>query len=189
MMRAFEYVSAATTKQATSLLSANWGQTEILAGGTDLLALMKEDVITPKRLVNIKEIKELAGIDLGATGLRIGALTRLVELPEHPGVRDKYRALAEAVRDAASPQIRNMATLGGNLCQRPRCWYFRNGLGLLPADESGKDLVDAKVGEHLPDTLAARNAGHTGRQQRVAGRMGARPPGRRRRTPGSARPG
>src|ERR1700756_1922504 len=92
MMRAFEYVSAPTTKQATSLLSANWGQTEILAGGTDLLALMKEDVITPKRLVNIKEIKELAGIDLGATGLRIGALTRLVELAEHPGVRDKYPA-------------------------------------------------------------------------------------------------
>ena len=141
MMRAFEYVSAATTKQATSLLSANWGQTEILAGGTDLLALMKEDVITPKRLVNIKEIKELAGIDLGATGLRIGALTRLVELAEHPGVRDKYPALAEAVRDAASPQIRNMATLGGNLCQRPRCWYFRSGLGLLPKDESGKELV------------------------------------------------
>jgi xanthine dehydrogenase YagS FAD-binding subunit len=104
---------------------------------------MKEDVVRPRRLVNIKEIKELAGIDVGATGLRVGALTRLVEIAEDPGVRDQYPALAEAVREAASPQIRNMATLGGNLCQRPRCWYFRNGLGLLPADESGKDLVDA----------------------------------------------
>ena len=142
-MRAFEYVSAANAKQATSLLAATWGQTEILAGGTDLLALMKEDVIAPKRLVNIKEIKELSGINISGLGLRIGALTRLVEIAEDTGVRQKYPALAEAVRDAASPQIRNMATLGGNLCQRPRCWYFRNGLGLLPKDESGKDMVDA----------------------------------------------
>jgi len=143
MMRAFEYVSAANARQATSLLSASWGQVEVLAGGTDLLALMKEEVVTPKRLVNIKEIKELAGVSGTGSGLRIGALTRLAEIAEDAGVRDKYPALAEAVRDAASPQIRNMATLGGNLCQRPRCWYFRNGLGLLPVDESGKDLVDA----------------------------------------------
>jgi xanthine dehydrogenase YagS FAD-binding subunit len=142
MMRAFEYVSAASTRQATSLLGASWGQTEILAGGTDLLALMKEEVVAPKRLVNIKQIKELDGVTVGTSGLRLGALTRLVEIAEDAGVKDRYPALAEAVRDAASPQIRNMATLGGNLCQRPRCWYFRRGLGLLPADESGKDLVD-----------------------------------------------
>ena len=141
-MRAFEYVSPANTKQATSLLGASWGHTEILAGGTDLLALMKEDVVTPKRLVNIKEIKELSGLNDSGAGLRIGALTRLVEIAENADVKQKYPALAEAVHDAASPQIRNMATLGGNLCQRPRCWYFRNGLGLLPVDESGKDLVD-----------------------------------------------
>jgi len=143
MMRAFEYVSPGTTKQAASLLNADWGQTEIIAGGTDLLALMKEDVITPKRLVNIKEIKELSGVNAGPKGLRIGALTTLVEVAENSGVKEKFPALAEAVHEAASPQIRNMATLGGNLCQRPRCWYFRNGLGLLPKDESGKDLVDA----------------------------------------------
>ena len=89
MMRAFEYVSATNTRQATSLLSASWGQTEVLAGGTDLLALMKEDVVTPKRLVNIKEIKELVGIEVGASGLRIGALTRLVEIAEDAGVKDK----------------------------------------------------------------------------------------------------
>jgi xanthine dehydrogenase YagS FAD-binding subunit len=142
-MQAFEYLSPSTAKQAASLLNASWGQTEIIAGGTDLLALMKEDVITPKRLVNIKEIKELSGINAGANGLRIGALTTLVEIAENSGVKEKYPALAEAVHEAASPQIRNMATLGGNLCQRPRCWYFRNGFGLLPKDESGKDLVDA----------------------------------------------
>ena len=141
MMRPFEYLSPATTSQATGLLQATWGQTEILAGGTDLLALMKEDVLSPKRLVNIKQIKDLGGISAGAQGLRIGALTTLAELADNSGVKQNYPALAEAVQEAASPQIRNMATIGGNLCQRPRCWYFRNGFGLFPKDESGKDLA------------------------------------------------
>jgi xanthine dehydrogenase YagS FAD-binding subunit len=140
-MRPFEYVSPANSKQAASLLAPTWGQTEILAGGTDLLALMKEDVVTPKRLINIKEIADLRGVTANAQGLRIGALTTLGELAADSNVRASYPALAEAVQEAASPQIRNMATIGGNLCQRPRCWYFRSGLGLLPKDESGKDLV------------------------------------------------
>lgn len=140
-MRSFEYLSPASTKQATSLLSASWGQTEIIAGGTDLLALMKEDVVTPKRLVNIKEIQDLRGVKSTSQGLLIGALTTLSELAEDGGVRKSHPALADAIHEAASPQIRNVATLGGNLCQRPRCWYFRNGLGLLPKDEAGKDLV------------------------------------------------
>src|SRR5690348_3930090 len=140
-MRAFDYLSPTSTRQAASLLSQTWGKTEIIAGGTDLLALMKEDVVTPKRLVNLKEIKELRGVNADGQGLRIGALTLLVDVAENDGVRRNYPALAEAVEDAASPQIRNMATFGGNLCQRPRCWYFRNGLGLLPKDEAGKDLV------------------------------------------------
>jgi xanthine dehydrogenase YagS FAD-binding subunit len=140
-MRPFEYVSPASTRQATSLLSATWGQTEILAGGTDLLALMKEDVVAPFRLINIKEIKDLHGTRANTEGLNIGAVTTLAELAEDGDVRNRYPAFADAVHEAASPQIRNMATLGGNLCQRPRCWYFRNGLGLLPKDESGKDLV------------------------------------------------
>jgi len=140
-MRAFDYVSAGNTKQAVGLLGATWGHTEVIAGGTDLLALMKEDVVMPKRLVNLKEIKELRGVNPDGQGLRIGALTLLVDISENESVRKGYPALAEAVEDAASPQIRNMATLGGNLCQRPRCWYFRNGLGLLPKDEAGKDLV------------------------------------------------
>jgi xanthine dehydrogenase YagS FAD-binding subunit len=142
MMQAFDYVSPTSTRQAASLLSPTWGQTEILAGGTDLLALMKEDVVTPKRLVNIKEIKGLSGIN-GVNGLHIGALTTLAELAENDTVKQEYPSLAEALHEAASPQIRNMATIGGNLCQRPRCWYFRNGMGLLPKDETGKELVEA----------------------------------------------
>jgi xanthine dehydrogenase YagS FAD-binding subunit len=141
-MRPFEYASPTTKEQAVRLLGTTWGQAEILAGGTDLLALMKDDVVHPKRLVNIKQITEMSGITPGPTGgLRIGALTTLGELAVNVNVVKDYPALAEAINDAASPQIRNMATLGGNLCQRPRCWYFRGGFGLLPRSESGKDLV------------------------------------------------
>jgi xanthine dehydrogenase YagS FAD-binding subunit len=140
-MRAFEYASPSTKEQAVSLLGTAWGQSEVLAGGTDLLALMKDDVVHPKRLVNIKQIREMSGVTAGLQGLRIGALTTLGELADNANVIKEYPAFAEALNDAASPQIRNMATLGGNLCQRPRCWYFRGGFGLLPKDASGEDLV------------------------------------------------
>ena len=140
-MRAFEYASPTTRDQAVGLLAPAWGQSEVLAGGTDLLALMKDDVIQPKRLVNIKEISDLRGVTASAQGLRIGALTTLGDLADNANVVKNYPALAEAANEAASPQIRNMATLGGNLCQRPRCWYFRNGFGLIPKNEAGKDLV------------------------------------------------
>lgn len=142
-MRPFEYVSPATKEQAASLLGATWGQAEVLAGGTDLLALMKDDIVRPKRLVNLKEIKELQTVKASSNGLRIGALAKLGDLADNVNLVKDYPALAEALNEAASPQIRNMATLGGNLCQRPRCWYFREGFGLLAKDEAGKDLVAA----------------------------------------------
>lgn len=142
-MRPFEYVSPNSRSQAISLLGATWGNTAVLAGGTDLLALMKDDVVAPKRLVNIKDVADLRGISSTAQGLRIGALTNLGELADDDNVKKNYPALSEALLEAASPQIRNMASIGGNLCQRPRCWYFRNGLGLLPKDEGGKELVAA----------------------------------------------
>jgi len=140
-MRAFEYVSPHTRSQAISLLAASWGSTEVLAGGTDLLALMKDNVITTKRVVNIKDIADLRGVSSTPQGLRVGALTTLAALGDDQNVKADYPALSEALFEAASPQIRNMATIGGNLCQRPRCWYFRNGFGLLPKDESGKELI------------------------------------------------
>jgi xanthine dehydrogenase YagS FAD-binding subunit len=140
-MRSFEYASPTTKEQAVALLGTSWGQAEVLAGGTDLLALMKDDVVHPKRVVNIKQITEMTGVKPTPQGLRIGSLTTLGELADNVNVVKDYPALAEALNDAASPQIRNMATLGGNLCQRPRCWYFRGGFGLLPKSESGKELV------------------------------------------------
>ena len=104
-MRAFEYTSPTTRDQAIGLLAPAWGQAEVLAGGTDLLALMKDDVIQPKRLVNIKEISDLHGITASAQGLRIGALTTLGDLADNANVVKNYPALAEAANEAASPQI------------------------------------------------------------------------------------
>ncbi|HEY2933209.1 MAG TPA: xanthine dehydrogenase family protein subunit M [Acidobacteriota bacterium] len=140
-MQAFEYASATTKQQAVSLLSSTMGDAEILAGGTDILSLMKDDIVAPKRLVNIKEIKELGGIRAAGGGLRIGALVTIEELAESPAVRQAYPGLAQAAAEIAGPQIRHMATVGGNLCQRPRCWYFRNGFGLLGQSKDGKSLV------------------------------------------------
>src|SRR5581483_10855359 len=140
-MRPFDYASPKSTDQVVHLLAGNWEQTAVLAGGTDLLSLMKDDVVAPKRVVNIKGVKDLTGVTLGARGLRIGALTTLGDLADNAQVRQQYPALNQALLEAASQQIRNMATLGGNLCQRPRCWYFRSGFGLLPKDEQGKSLV------------------------------------------------
>jgi len=140
-MKAFEYATPKSREQAVGLLGQNWGQSELLAGGTDLLALMKDDIVTPKRLVNVKSIEGLDGVSYNArAGLRIGALVRIAEFADNADVRKNYPVLARAADDAASPQIRNQATLGGNLCQRPRCWYFRNGFGLL-AQQKGKSLV------------------------------------------------
>jgi xanthine dehydrogenase YagS FAD-binding subunit len=138
-MQAFEYVSPASKEQVASLLGE---QAAILAGGTDLLSLMKDYVVTPNRLVNIKQIQALRGISYQpGNGLRIGALTTIGELADARQELGAYPALIEAANEAASPQIRNLATLGGNMCQRPRCWYFRNGLGLFPKAPNGKSMV------------------------------------------------
>lgn len=137
-MQAFEYASATKKEQVATLLAE---QGAILAGGTDLLALMKDDVVAPKRLVNVKQIDGLDSITYQpGNGLRLGALVTLAELAEHADVRQHYPVLVEAAIEAASPQIRNLATLGGNMCQRPRDWYFRNGMGLL-AMKDGKSLL------------------------------------------------
>jgi xanthine dehydrogenase YagS FAD-binding subunit len=140
-MKAFEYASPATKEQVSPLLGTAWGEVEVLAGGTDLLSLMKDDIVAPRRLVNIKAISALHGVSAEKDSLRIGALTTLDEIASNSDVQRLYPALAASASDAASPQIRNLATLGGNLCQRPRCWYFRSGHGLLALNKDGKSLV------------------------------------------------
>jgi len=139
-MQAFEYANPATLQEALGMLGSKWGESNVLAGGTDLISLMKEYIETPKRLINIKGIKELGGIQSSKTGLRIGSAVTLEELAENAEVRKSFPSLAEAARGVASPQIRNMGTVGGDLCQRPRCWYFRQGFGLLGMKD-GQSLV------------------------------------------------
>jgi xanthine dehydrogenase YagS FAD-binding subunit len=124
-VKAFAYVNAANEKEALAALGPQRGRILPLAGGQDLLALMKEYVLQPEQVVNVK------GLDgtFAATpdgGLRIGAAVRLADLAVHTRTREIYPALAEAAEGAGTPQIRNAGTVGGNLCQRPRCWYFRN---------------------------------------------------------------
>jgi xanthine dehydrogenase YagS FAD-binding subunit len=139
-MQSFEYANPTTVQEAVGLLGTRWGQADVLAGGTDLLGLMKEHLSTPRRLVNIKNIKELEGIQKTADGLRIGALVTMDELARNADVHAGYKLLADAAAGIPSPQIRHMGTAGGDLCQRPRCWYYRQGLGLL-AMKDGKSLI------------------------------------------------
>jgi xanthine dehydrogenase YagS FAD-binding subunit len=139
-MQAFEYATPTTKEQAVQALAASWGTTEVLAGGTDLLSLMKEYVSTPTRVVDLKGVKELYGVAPKGGGLRIGALVTLDELAEHATVKKHYPALVDAALGVAAPQIRSRGTVGGDLCQRPRCWYYRAGYGLI-AQADGKALV------------------------------------------------
>ena len=140
-MRAFEYASPANTEQAVRLLGNSWDEAAPLAGGTDLLSLMKDDIVAPKRLVNIKEIGSLRGINVDSKGLRIGALVTIQELADNAKVDHAYPVITKTSNEIAGPQIRNMATIGGNLCQRPRCWYYRGWFGLLAKDQKGESLV------------------------------------------------
>jgi len=139
-MQSFEYANPTSVQDAVGLLGTRWGQTDVLAGGTDLISLMKEHLHEPKRLVNIKNIKELEGIHKTADGLRIGALVTMDELAKNAEVRGMYRSLADAAAGVPSPQIRHMGTVGGDLCQRPRCWYYQQGFGLF-AMKDGRSLI------------------------------------------------
>lgn len=140
-MQKFEYASPVTKEAAVELLGNAWGEVEVLAGGTDLLSLMKDFIVTPKRVINIKNIPELRGaMTLRNASARIGALTTIEELIDRLG--KGFPAITDAAKGITSPQIRNMGTVGGDLCQRPRCWYYRAGFGLLPKDEAGNALVE-----------------------------------------------
>lgn len=140
-MEAFEYASPSSVKEALALLGANFEDASLYGGGTDLLSLLKDNVEDTKRLVNIKKIGALHAIQNENGGLRVGAAVTLEQLISASDVREHFRAITDAAENISSPQIHNMATIGGWICQRPRCWYYRNGFGLLALDKDGQSLV------------------------------------------------
>ncbi|MBX9678505.1 MAG: FAD binding domain-containing protein [Gemmataceae bacterium] len=125
-MKNFSYYRPATVEQAVSLLENRFGNTELLGGGTDLHDLQKEYVSQPARVVSLGGIAQLQTVQVAEKSVTIGAGRTLASISEHPQLRQLFPALATAAGEIAGPQLRNMATLGGNLCQRNRCWYFRD---------------------------------------------------------------
>lgn len=138
-MRPFGYAAPATVEQAVGLLAAEGS--EALAGGTDLLSLLKDDVERVDRLVALRGVAGLSGIELDGGMLRMGAMTTLQELRDHDGAIAALPALAVAIDGVASAQLREMGTVGGDLLQRPRCWYYRRGFGLLALAADGSSMV------------------------------------------------
>lgn len=130
-MDPFELIDARSAEEAVGLLARYRNRAALFASGADVLSMLKDRirgpaVSQPSVLVNLAMAKGLDRIEISAGRLRVGAMTRLADVIEHSIVRREFPLLAEAAERIASPQLRNTSTVGGNLCQRPRCWYFRN---------------------------------------------------------------
>jgi xanthine dehydrogenase YagS FAD-binding subunit len=138
-MKRFAHVNASTIDEAVVVLRRYGGKAAIIAGGTDLLGKMKDEILPtyPEALVNIKTIPGLDFIREHNGMLTIGALTRLEDIATNPTVKDKYSALAQAAHRTASTHLREMGTIGGNLCQDIRCWYYRNPHNRFPCLRKG----------------------------------------------------
>ncbi len=140
-MQAFEYARPKTVRSAAHLLARRWGETEILAGGTDLVSLMKDGVARPRRVVSLRDVAELRRLEFDPRmGLTMGSMVTLHELIAKPEVAEYYPAIVTAAQGVRSEQLQNMGTVGGDLLQRPRDWYYRNGYGLL-AEWHGRSLI------------------------------------------------
>ena len=139
-MKAFEYARPTTEEEAVTLLAEQPEETAILAGGTDLVSLMRQELVTPSRVVDIKEVDSFRSIEaLPDGGVKIGTTTTLEEMQDSPLLAD-YTSLKDVIDGIRSIQIQSMGTLGGDLCHLPNCWYFRNGYGLLGMNK-GRSLV------------------------------------------------
>jgi xanthine dehydrogenase YagS FAD-binding subunit len=139
-MNSFEYASPTDLESAIGLLGTTWGEAEVLAGGTDLVTSLKQGIVAPKRLVSLKAIPELKGIEVSGNTVQIGAMTPLVDVLEHKTIRENFPSITQAIEGIGSPQIIAMGTVGGDLCQRPRCWYYRQGFGLF-GQHNGESLI------------------------------------------------
>jgi xanthine dehydrogenase YagS FAD-binding subunit len=146
-MRAFEHVSATSAEEAIERLNERQdSETRLIAGGTDLLTLMKADLVAPARLIDLKPLSQLRGIRQRPDGaIQVGALTTLADIERDTTFAAATPMLIQAIRDAATPQLRALATIGGNLLQQYRCWYYRDGLNCWLA---GGDECYAATGQN-----------------------------------------
>lgn len=144
MMQKFAYVRPKSIDEAISFLAAE--NAVVHAGGTDLLGCLREKIFETGLVVSLSRIGELRGIrKTKEGGIEIGALTTITEVSEHPLVRELYPGLTAAASEVGSPQLRNQGTIGGNLCQKPRCWYYRGEFHCL---RKGGDTCYAVEGEN-----------------------------------------
>ncbi len=150
MMPAFELYQPAGIDDVLALLKKHGKDAWVMAGGMDSLDWFKDRVKRPKVVVDLSQVKGLKGIRAQANGVEIGALTTLTEVINHPLIQSRYGLLAHVARRVASPQIRNQGTLGGNVSQDTRCWYYRNG---MPCYRAGGNICYA-------DTPTAANREH-----------------------------
>lgn len=160
-MKSFEYFKVTDVKQAVALLEKYGEKAAVLAGGSDLLGMMKDrlegpKVKTPKYVIGIKGIKDIGAIREQKKGVRIGAAATVTDIASSELLAPKYPVLVQAARQVAVPQIRNMATLGGNICQRPRCWYFRGRL-FGNCFRKGGEYCYAPGGENQYHAVAGAN--------------------------------
>jgi len=149
-MRKFVHLNARTIDEAVSALQRYGAKASVIAGGTDLLGKMKDEILPtyPEAIINLKSIPGLDFIKEEEGMLRIGALTRLEEIATNSLMHSKYRALAEAAHRTASPHIREMGTIGGNICQDIRCWYYRNPYNRFPCLRKGGGRCYAIEGDN-----------------------------------------
>jgi xanthine dehydrogenase YagS FAD-binding subunit len=149
-LETFEHINASSVEEAVSALGQNGGKAAIIAGGTDLLGSLKDRILAeyPKSLVNIKTIPGLDYINEEGGTLKIGALARLIDIAADTTVKTKYAALAEAAGRVGSPHLRSMGTLGGNLCQDTRCWFYRARDNHYYCFRKGGTLCFAQVGSN-----------------------------------------
>ena len=144
LMPNFTYLRVKSLKEAVGQLSSKGAR--IHAGGTDLLGCLRDDIFDAEKLVSIGQLKALRGISQASDGgLRIGALTTIAEIENNKIIQERCSALAQAASEVASPQLRNQGTIGGNLCQKPRCWYYRGEFHCL---RKGGDTCYAYQGEN-----------------------------------------
>jgi xanthine dehydrogenase YagS FAD-binding subunit len=128
-MKSFENIDVKSVREAVGLLQKfhqQKKQAAVVGGGSEYLQLMKDRVVEPDYVINLKTIPGLDYIKEERGGFRIGALAKLADIEDHPAIREKLLILSDAAGEAASPQIRNAGTIAGNICQRPFCWYFRS---------------------------------------------------------------